>query len=170
MAERLTSTMEMAGERTAACMAMGSVAVENCVDCPAAMSCPILQLKQRSETMVTASPGGVASKGKEISYIDGGSSNTQSALPIIELPDIPRRLPYVQKAIPQKQPARKQPIQQPRSPQEVLVHQYQQPPVPVQPIEAPKPIENRVPQRKTFLELLMDGVTELVLTDSHTRK
>lgn len=164
--------METARERTVACMVMGSVAVENCIDCSAAMSCPILQLKQRGETMVTASPSGVASKSEEISYIDGGASNTQPALPTIELPDIPRRLPYAQKTILQERPIVKvkQLIQQPRSPQEVLVCQHQQPPVPVQPLEAPKPIENRASQRKTFLELLMDGVTELVLADSHTRK
>jgi len=72
MSERLAATPETAEERRADCVAMGSRAVSNCVECPAAVSCPILQLKQLSEEMVTASPTDTEPSSSTVAYGDGG--------------------------------------------------------------------------------------------------
>lgn len=158
MSERLATTAEAIEGRRADCAAMGSRAVGNCVECPAAVSCPILQLKQLSENMVTASPEDTEPSGDTATYSDGGDSDgmSQSKNKAVTIPhNLPPR-PHMreQELTVKKREATEKAMRE-------RLHR-----------------QSNVPQRqlgqdvrhRTFLELLMDGVTELVLANSVRQK
>lgn len=89
MSERFATTGEMAGSREAAC-AVGGVAVANCVECPASLSCPILQLKQRSEEVVLP----VKEQQRVDNWYDndgGGTSVIKQPVAPVVTPNIPPR-------------------------------------------------------------------------------
>lgn len=158
MSERFAVTAETAEERRAACVTMGSRAVGNCVECPAAVSCPILQLKQLSKEMVTASPEDTEPSSNAVVYGDGGSSDgmLQPKNTTVTVPhDMPPQ-PHVRK---QELAAKR------RAATEKAMRKrlYQQSNVPQQQ-------SGQAAQQRTFLELLMDGVTELVLANSVRQK
>ena len=151
MGERITATIETAEERQAACVAMGSRAVGNCVECPAAVSCPILQLKQLSSEMVTASPDVGEAAGRDSSYADGG----YDAVPSLRRPTAPTpNLPPAPKEVARTKQAATERAMRERLRQTSTI---------------PQQHPGQTVRQKTYLELLMDGVTELVLADSIRR-
>jgi len=156
MSERLAATPETAEERRADCVAMGSRAVSNCVECPAAVSCPILQLKQLSEEMVTASPTDTEPSSSTVAYGDGGGDGGSQLKynPVTVSRDMPPQ-PHVR----EQELAKKKREAVEKAMRERL---YQQSNVPQQ--------SGQAVQHRTFLELLMDGVTELVLASSVRQK
>lgn len=156
MSERFVATIETAEERKAACAAMGSRAVGNCIGCPAAVSCPILQLKQLSQEMVTASPKDTESSiGGDI-YNDGGCDGNYSLKNMTATTQI--------KPLQQGVHAQEKQIMKKRTAEQAMYERLRQQ------SHVPQQQPGKEVQRKTFLELLMDGVTELVLAGSTHQK
>ena len=89
MSERMAAKIETVADRTAACASLGSRAVGNCIECPAAIGCPILQLKQRSQEMVTATVT-PDSQSADVSSVYGGGGDFTALPQFATIPTAPK--------------------------------------------------------------------------------
>ena len=156
MSERLASKVETAADRTAACASLGSRAVGNCVECPAAIGCPILQLKQRSQEMVTATAAPNSQSADISAYGGGGDFTTLPQFATAPVAPKPTKLDIVRQreaaAAAKKQKATEQAMRE----------RLRQAPKVSQP--------GRKVQPPSYLSLLLDSVTDLVVAISQEQK
>lgn len=157
MSERMAAKIETVADRTAACASLGSRAVGNCIECPAAIGCPILQLKQRSQEMVTATVT-PDSQSADVSSVYGGGGDFTALPQFATIPTAPKptKLDIVRQreaaAAAKKQKATEQAMQERLR-------------------QAPKvPQPGRKVQPPSYLSLLLDSVTDLVVAISQEQK
>lgn len=139
---------ETARDREAVCM-VGGAAVGNCVECPVVLSCPILQLKQRSEEVAPTTTELPADDGQYNS--DGGGVTD-----ITKQPTLPAAASNI---VPKVQERGRATVRQLAVEKAAQARMNQHTTVPQK-----KP--NQPPTKRTYLELLMDSVVEFVVADS----
>ena len=147
-------------DQQAICSSIGGQAIADCMTkCSPEViaSCPLMALKQRQSELVTASPRDVKPAASDAGYIDGGGgADVQRPRPQVTVPqNIPPK-PDIQEQRAAKERAAAEQAMRERLRR--LSHVPQRQP------------SGQALKHRTFLELLLDGVIELVVADSLRQK